>query len=132
GERRVAPELDDVDHALLGRRDHRGREPGDHTGARRPDLDGDAGRRRRVPRSADLAPTWRRVDDRDRRRRRADEPRSRRGLGGTMAYCLAVKWTIKESELDAVLAALRPLAEASRQEPGCLLYQAHLDPEAQN
>ena len=39
-----------------------------------------------------------------------------------MAYCLAVKWTIKESELDAVLAALRPLAEASRQEPGCLLY----------
>ena len=49
-----------------------------------------------------------------------------------MAYCLAVKWTIKESELDAVLAALRPLAEASRQEPGCLLYQAHLDPEDKN
>jgi quinol monooxygenase YgiN len=46
-----------------------------------------------------------------------------------MAYCLAVKWTIKESELDAVLAALRPLAEASGQEPGCLLYQAHRDPE---
>jgi quinol monooxygenase YgiN len=46
-----------------------------------------------------------------------------------MAYCLAVKWTIKEGELDAVLAALRPLAEASRQEPGCLLYQAHRDPE---
>jgi quinol monooxygenase YgiN len=46
-----------------------------------------------------------------------------------MAYCLAVKWTIKDSELDAVLAALRPLTEASRQEPGCLLYQAHRDPE---
>jgi quinol monooxygenase YgiN len=46
-----------------------------------------------------------------------------------MAYCLAVRWTIKESELEAVLAALEPLAEASRQEPGCLMYQAHRDPE---
>jgi quinol monooxygenase YgiN len=46
-----------------------------------------------------------------------------------MAYCLAVKWTVKEGELDAVLAALRPLVEASRAEPGCLLYQAHRDPE---
>jgi quinol monooxygenase YgiN len=46
-----------------------------------------------------------------------------------MPYCLAVKWTIKEGELDAVLAALRPLTEASRQEPGCLVYQPHRDPE---
>ena len=44
-----------------------------------------------------------------------------------MAYCLAVKWTIKEGELDAVLAALGPLTEASRAEPGCLMYQAHAD-----
>ena len=42
-----------------------------------------------------------------------------------MAYCLAVKWTIKQGELDAVLAALGPLTEASRAEPGCLLYQPH-------
>jgi quinol monooxygenase YgiN len=49
-----------------------------------------------------------------------------------MAYCLAVKWTIREGELDAVLAALRPLAEASRAEPGCLMYQAHRDPERPN
>ena len=49
-----------------------------------------------------------------------------------MAYCLAVKWTIKEGELDAVLAALRPLTEASRAEPGCLMYQAHRDPENPN
>ena len=49
-----------------------------------------------------------------------------------MAYCLAVKWTIKESELDAVLAALRPLVEASRREPGCLLYQAHREPGDEN
>jgi quinol monooxygenase YgiN len=44
-----------------------------------------------------------------------------------MAYCLAVRWTIKEGELEAVLAALKPLAQASRQEPGCLMYQAHRD-----
>ena len=49
-----------------------------------------------------------------------------------MSYCLAVKWTIKKGELDDVLAALRPLTEASRQEPGCLLYQAHRDPENEN
>jgi quinol monooxygenase YgiN len=49
-----------------------------------------------------------------------------------MAYCLAVRWTIKEGELDAVLAALGPLAEASREEPGCLLYQAHRSPDDPN
>jgi quinol monooxygenase YgiN len=49
-----------------------------------------------------------------------------------MAYSLAVRWTIKDGELDAVLAALRPLVEATRQEPGCLLYQAHRDPENPN
>jgi quinol monooxygenase YgiN len=49
-----------------------------------------------------------------------------------MAYCLVVKWTIKESELDAVLEALRPLTATSREEPGCLLYQAHRDPENDN
>lgn len=49
-----------------------------------------------------------------------------------MAYCLAVKWTIKDGELDAVLAALRPLVEASRAEPGCEIYQAHRDPENPN
>ena len=49
-----------------------------------------------------------------------------------MAYCLVVKWTIKEGELDAVLEALRPLTATSREEPGCLLYQAHRDPENDN
>jgi quinol monooxygenase YgiN len=49
-----------------------------------------------------------------------------------MAYCLAVKWTIKEGELDAVLEALRPLTATSREEQGCLLYQAHRDPENDN
>ena len=45
-----------------------------------------------------------------------------------MAYCLAVRWTIKDGELETVLTALRRLVEASRQEPGCLMYQAHRDP----
>jgi quinol monooxygenase YgiN len=49
-----------------------------------------------------------------------------------MAYCLAVKWTIKAREVDAVLAALGPLTEASRAEPGCLQYQAHRDPDNPN
>jgi quinol monooxygenase YgiN len=49
-----------------------------------------------------------------------------------MAYCVAVKWTIKEGELDAVLAALGPLTEASRAEPGCLLYQPHRSPDDTN
>lgn len=49
-----------------------------------------------------------------------------------MPVCLAVKWTIKDGEMDAVLAALRPLTEASRQEPGCLMYQPHRDPESPN
>jgi (4S)-4-hydroxy-5-phosphonooxypentane-2,3-dione isomerase len=49
-----------------------------------------------------------------------------------MAYCLTVTFTVKEGELDAVLAAMRPLVEASRREPGCLLYQAHRDPEDEN
>ena len=45
-----------------------------------------------------------------------------------MAHCIAVRWTVREGELDAVLAALGPLVEASRAEPGCLLYQAHRSP----
>jgi autoinducer 2-degrading protein len=42
-----------------------------------------------------------------------------------MAYCLAVRWVIEEGQLDTVLAALGPLVEASRSEPGCLIYQPH-------
>jgi quinol monooxygenase YgiN len=49
-----------------------------------------------------------------------------------MPYCLAVRWTIKEGELDATLATLAKLVEASRAEPGCLLYQAHRSPDDPN
>jgi quinol monooxygenase YgiN len=49
-----------------------------------------------------------------------------------VAYCIAVKWTIKDGDMDAVLAALKPLTEASRAEPGCLQYDVHRDPENPN
>jgi quinol monooxygenase YgiN len=49
-----------------------------------------------------------------------------------VAYCLAVRWEVTEGELDAVLAALGPLVEASRAEPGCLQYQAHRSPDDPN
>lgn len=49
-----------------------------------------------------------------------------------MAYCLTVTYTVKEGELDAVLAALRPLVQESRREPGCLFYAAHRDAENEN
>ena len=49
-----------------------------------------------------------------------------------MAYCIAVKWTVKEGELEAVLAALGPLVKESRAEPGCLLYEAHRSPDDPN
>ena len=49
-----------------------------------------------------------------------------------MAYCLTVTYTVKEDELDAVLAAVRSLVEESRREPGCLIYEAHRDAEDAN
>ena len=49
-----------------------------------------------------------------------------------MAYCLTVTYTVKEGELEAVLAALGPLVEGSRREPGCLFYEAHRDIEDEN
>jgi quinol monooxygenase YgiN len=49
-----------------------------------------------------------------------------------MAYCLAVRFTVKDGELDRVLAAMGPLVGESRREPGCLMYQAHRDPENPN
>jgi len=49
-----------------------------------------------------------------------------------MAHCIAVKWTIKEGDLDTVLASLRQLVEASRAEPGCLFYQAHRSADEPN
>ncbi len=46
-----------------------------------------------------------------------------------MAYVITAKWTAKEGEEDAVLAAVTELAGASRAEAGCLLYAPNRDPE---
>ncbi len=46
-----------------------------------------------------------------------------------MTYVLIAKWTAREGEEENVLAALRQLAEPSRAEPGCLMWQPHRDPE---
>ncbi|MBX6765044.1 MAG: antibiotic biosynthesis monooxygenase [Rubrobacteraceae bacterium] len=46
-----------------------------------------------------------------------------------MAYVVAAKWTAKEGEEEKVLAAIRKLIPASRNEPGCLFYQPNQDPE---
>jgi len=46
-----------------------------------------------------------------------------------MAYVLAVKWVAKDGEEENVLAAIRALADPSRAESGCLMWQPHRDPE---
>lgn len=45
-----------------------------------------------------------------------------------MTFVVAATWTAKHGEEEAVAAALRRLAPASRAEPGMLLYQPHRDP----
>lgn len=44
-------------------------------------------------------------------------------------HVITVRWTVKEGEEEAVLAALRELVPASRGEEGCVIYQLHRDPE---
>src|SRR5581483_5665129 len=98
---------------------------------RRRDADAPTGRRlRRQPRRRARAPLDRRrhllrgplAGHARPRSGQGHGPRSRRrrrrGTRGAiaMAYCLAVRWKLKDGELDAVLAALRPLVEASRAE----------------
>jgi quinol monooxygenase YgiN len=46
-----------------------------------------------------------------------------------VAFVLAVRWVAMEGEDDAVLDALRQLAEPTRAEPGVLAWQVHRDPE---
>jgi quinol monooxygenase YgiN len=45
-----------------------------------------------------------------------------------MAVVLRATWTAREGSEEAVLDALRSVATASRQEPGCMLYQPYRDP----
>jgi quinol monooxygenase YgiN len=46
-----------------------------------------------------------------------------------VAYVVIAKWTANEGEEAAVAAAVTALAEASRAEPGNLVYQPHRDPQ---
>lgn len=46
-----------------------------------------------------------------------------------MAFALVVRMTAKEGEQDNVAAIIPKLVEATRQEPGNIIYQAHRDPE---
>ena len=86
--------------------------------------------RRRLPRPAGVAEAGRRDHDRDRRHRRADEPRHRRNEEEiAMAFVLVAKWTAKEGQGDARQDALERLAVPSRDEPGCRFYQPCRDPE---
>ncbi|MEZ5101007.1 MAG: putative quinol monooxygenase [Thermoleophilia bacterium] len=45
-----------------------------------------------------------------------------------MAVVVTSRWTIREGEVDAVLAAVRELVRITRDEPGVLLLEAHRDP----
>lgn len=46
-----------------------------------------------------------------------------------MAYVLLARWVAKEGEEENVRAALGRLAGPTREEPGCLMWQPHRDPE---
>ena len=46
-----------------------------------------------------------------------------------MAYILAVTWTAKPGNEAQVAEILRELHSASNEEPGCLTYEVHVDPE---
>ena len=45
-----------------------------------------------------------------------------------MTIVLVARWVAREGEEEAVAAAVAQLVRAAREEPGCLLLQAHRDP----
>jgi quinol monooxygenase YgiN len=46
-----------------------------------------------------------------------------------MAYVVAATYRCKEGEEDTVLEILETMGPLSREEPGCLFYQAHRSPD---
>lgn len=46
-----------------------------------------------------------------------------------MTFVLIAKWTAKEGEESNVRAALEQLAGPTRAEPGCLMWEPHVDPD---
>jgi quinol monooxygenase YgiN len=46
-----------------------------------------------------------------------------------VAYVLLARWVAKQGEEENVRAALERLARPTREEPGCLMWQPHRDPD---
>ena len=46
-----------------------------------------------------------------------------------MAYVVAAWWRAKEGEEDTIADVIEKMTPPSRQEPGCLFYQAHRSPD---
>ena len=45
-----------------------------------------------------------------------------------MAYVVAAIWSAKEGQEETILRVIEQMTPLSRQEPGCLFYQAHRSP----
>jgi quinol monooxygenase YgiN len=49
-----------------------------------------------------------------------------------MAYVVAAIWRAKEGQADTILQVIEKMTPLSRQEPGCVFYQAHRSPTDPN
>ena len=49
-----------------------------------------------------------------------------------MAYVVAAIWRAKEGQADTILRVIEKMTPLSRQEPGCVFYQAHRSPTDPN
>jgi quinol monooxygenase YgiN len=49
-----------------------------------------------------------------------------------MAYVVAAIWRAKEGQADTIVRVIEKITPLSRQEPGCLFYQAHRSPTDPN
>jgi quinol monooxygenase YgiN len=49
-----------------------------------------------------------------------------------MAYVVAAIWRAKEGQADTIIRVIEKMTPLSRQEPGCLFYQAHRSPTDPN
>jgi len=49
-----------------------------------------------------------------------------------MAYVVAAIWRAKEGQAETILRVIEKMTPLSRQEPGCLFYQAHSSPTDPN
>jgi quinol monooxygenase YgiN len=47
----------------------------------------------------------------------------------SMAYVVTAIWTAKEGQEDTIADVIEKMTPPSRQEPGCLFYQAHRSPD---